>query len=126
MKGESKWLGEPNGCPLSRLYSLRWADSPQWPRIYRIKCGGYLNHRQLGSTPAENPTREHGNNRGAVTDVGGGTVAPSHPPATAHASSPARDGRMKRRARTARTGPHSPRSAEDLRMTRDPRAVYKL
>jgi hypothetical protein len=37
------------------------------------------------------PPRARGNNRGAVTDVSGGTVAPSHQPATAHASPPTQD-----------------------------------
>jgi len=64
----------------------------------------------------ETPTRTRSNNRGAVTDVGDSTVAPSRQPATAHASPPARDDRLKKRARTA---PHTPgHIAHNQRKTR--------
>ena len=46
--------------------------------------------------------RALGNNYGAVTDGRGGTIAPSHPPAAAHASPPTQGSRLKRRARTTR------------------------
>jgi hypothetical protein len=54
-----------------------------------------------GPTTAESPTRTLGDNHGSVTDGRGATVALFHPSAAAHASSPTRGSRLKRRARTA-------------------------
>ena len=112
-RGESKWPGEPHESLFSRFYSPPLADSPRRPQIYCNKCERFCSHRQLGPTLAKTPMGTHNNNRSAVIDVGGGTVALSHRPAAAHASPPTRDDCLKSRTRTACTGPCRPQPAED-------------
>ena len=111
--------GKPNQSPPSLFFLFTapggfTAAAPNLPHSMRKVS----QPPTAGPHAQETSSCTQNNSRGAGTNAGGGTVAPSHRPATAHAPPPTRDGRLKRHARTACAGPLCPRSGGDPRTTR--------